>query len=122
LRDAVERYFAALAKQDWPSLAACLAPDVERIGPFGDVYRNRETYVAFLAETLATLRGYELRVDRLIVADEVVVAELNETMDTPEGRRRTHEAVVFDLTPGRLIQRVAVYLRRSFIVADGSQR
>ena len=117
----VERYFSALAARDWPALAACLAPDVERIGPFGDVYRGREPYVSFLAETFATLAGYELHVERLIVANDTVVAELNETMDTPEGRRRTHEAVVFDLTPARLIGRVAVYLRRSFIVTGKSQ-
>jgi hypothetical protein len=112
----VARYLASLAARDWPSLAACLAPDIERIGPYGDVYRGRDPYVSFLAETLATLAGYELQLERLIVSAHSVVAELNETMDTAEGRRRTHEAVVFDLNSEQLIRRVAVYLRRSFIV------
>jgi hypothetical protein len=112
-RSTVERYLAALGRQDWNALASCLADDVERIGPYNDVYRGRDPYVAFLAETLRALSGYELCVSRLIVGDTTVVAELSETVDTAEGRRRTDEAVVFDLSPAGLIRRVGVFLRRS---------
>ena len=38
----IERYLAALRMQDWPALAVTLEPDVERTGPFNDVYRGRE--------------------------------------------------------------------------------
>ena len=110
---AVERYLAALSRQDWDALATCLTEDVERIGPYNDVYRGREPYVSFLADTLRALEGYELHVSRLIAARDVVVAELSETIATPTGRRRTDEAVVFDLSPDGLIRRVAVFLRRS---------
>jgi len=113
----VERYLSALARQDWAALAACLAPDVERIGPYGDVYRGRDPYIAFLRETLAGLPGYVLHVERSIVTPDVVVAQLHETVDTAQGRRRTHEAVVFDLNSDGLIRGVAVFLRRSAIVA-----
>ena len=110
---AVEHYLAALAAHDWDALGACLTPDVERVGPYGDVYRGRDTYVAFLAETLRSLSGYELLVSRLIVSTDVVVAELSETIDTPDGRRRTDEAIVFDLSPAGLIRHVGVFLRRA---------
>ena len=113
---AVERYLAALAAHDWPALAACLEPDIERVGPYNDVYRGRDAYVAFLADTLRSLAGYELQVSRLIASTDVVVAELSETVDTPDGRRRTEEAVVFDLSPAGLIRRVGVFLRRASIV------
>ncbi len=119
-RRVVEWYLAALATQDWPALAACLDPEVERIGPYGDVYRGRAPYVSFLADTLAALEGYALAVERLVVAGDTVVAQLHETVDTPDGRRRTHEAVVFDLTPTRLIRHVAVYLRRAVVLPDSS--
>lgn len=109
----VERYLAALAAQDWDVLAGCLTADVERVGPYNDVYRGREQYVAFLAQTLASLEGYEVQVSRLIVAQDTVVAELSETVDVPAGRRRTDEAVVFDLSPSGLIRRVGVFLRRA---------
>jgi len=113
----VERYLAALARQDWPALATCLAADVDRIGPYGDRYQGREPYVAFLRETLAALTGYDLHVSRLIVTHDVVVAQLAETVDTPDGRRRTHEAVVFDLDAAGLIRGVQVFLRRSEVVS-----
>lgn len=109
----VARYLAALGGQDWDALAACLADDVERIGPYNDVYRGREPYVAFLAATLRGLSGYELEVSRLIAGGQTVVAELSETVDTSSGRRRTDEAVVFDVGADGQIARVAVYLRRS---------
>jgi predicted ester cyclase len=109
----VERYLAALVAQDWTALASTLAAGVERIGPYGDVYRGRDAYVAFLAETVGALSGYELRVERLIAGAATIVAELREAVDTPAGRRTTAEAVVFDVGPAGTIVHVAVYLRKS---------
>lgn len=109
---AVERYLAALRIQDWTALATTLEADVERIGPYDDVYRGREPYVAFLDATFRTLHGYRLDVARLVVAAGTIVVELSETVDTDAGPRRTDEAVVFDLSPAGLIRRIAVYLRR----------
>lgn len=116
-RRAVERYLEALGKQDWEELARCLEPDVERVGPYNDVYRGREAYVAFLAATLRSLEGYELRVSRVTVAGPVALAELSETVDTPAGRRRTEEAVVFELSPAGRIARVGVFVRRATVEA-----
>lgn len=109
----VRRYLDALAAQDWPALAATLDPDVERIGPYNDAVGGRDAYASFLAETLRALQGYELRVARLVTTGRVVVAELSETVHAPQGRRRTDEAVVFDVSSAGLIARVGVYLRRS---------
>lgn len=110
---APERYLDALARRDWEALAACVTDDVVRTGPYNDVVEGRDLYVAFLARTLASLRGYELRVARLIDAGDTVVAELSETVDGPQGRRRTDEAIVFDLAASGLIRRVGVFLRRA---------
>ena len=98
------------------ALVACLAPDVERIGPYGDVYHGAEPYASFLEQTVGALEGYELVVGRILVAPDAVTVELSETVDTPRGRRRTDEAVVFDLDAGGLIRKVAVYLRKAAIV------
>jgi predicted ester cyclase len=116
---AVEGYLAALARQDWAALGACVTDDVRRVGPYNDVFEGRDAYVGFLAKPLASLPGYELRVSRLIVAPETVVAELSETIDGPQGRMRTDEAVVFDLAPDGRIRRVGVFLRRSVDVGGG---
>jgi hypothetical protein len=111
---ALAQYLAALPERDEAAIAACLAEHIERIGPYGDVYRGRNTYAQFLTATIGSLAGYELVVDRIVGDGRVFTVELSETVDDlPHGRLRTQEAVVFDLDDGGLIERVAVYLRTS---------
>jgi ketosteroid isomerase-like protein len=108
----VHRYLDAMASHAWQDLAACVALDVERIGPYRDIINGRDAYADFLRTTIEALSGYELRVVRTLVAGTNVVVELNETVDDGGRRLRTDEAVVFDVTDD-LITRVAVYLQRS---------
>ena len=82
------------------------------MGPYGDAYQGRESYATFLAETIGALGGYQLDVDRVLVAGPAVTVELRETVDDGDARLETSEAVVFDTATG-LISRVAVYLRTS---------
>lgn len=111
-QDVVERYLAALAAHDWPAVAETLAPDIERFGPYRDVYRGREPYTKFLAVTIDSLGGYQLDIDRVLVAGGIVTVELRETVDDGDARLETCEAVVFDTADG-LITRVSVYLQTS---------
>jgi limonene-1,2-epoxide hydrolase len=111
-RDVVERYLAGLAAHDWEAVAATLAADVVRMGPYRDAYRGRDEYAGFLAGTIAALGGYQLDVDRVHVAGSVVTVELRETVDDGDERLETSEAVVFD-TEGGHITKVAVYLQTS---------
>jgi ketosteroid isomerase-like protein len=108
----VERYFAALAANDWTALPALLAPDVRRVGPYRDVYVGRDAYAAFLQETISGLSGYELRAHRTIAGGSAVAAELSETVDDGNDRLRTDEVVLFDVRNGT-IAKVAVYLQSS---------
>jgi hypothetical protein len=111
-RDVVERYLAGLAAHDWDAVAATLAPGVERMGPYRDEYRGRDAYAKFLADTIGALGGYQLDVDRVLVAGPIVTVELRETVDDGDARLETSEGVVFDTSLG-VITRVAVYLQSS---------
>jgi ketosteroid isomerase-like protein len=110
--DVVQRYLEALFSVDEARIAATLAPDVERIGPYRDIYRGRAEYATFLATTIGALEDYHLAVARYHVAGNVVTVELSETVSDGDGRLRTDEAVVFDTADG-LITRVAVFLQTS---------
>jgi ketosteroid isomerase-like protein len=111
----VRRYLDRMVARDWEGLAACLAPDIVRLGPYGDDYRGVDDYVPFLRLTLESLADYEMRVDRVTaVGADVVVAELSETVTIDGSRLETPEALVFDLAPDGRIGRVAIFLRRSF--------
>jgi ketosteroid isomerase-like protein len=111
-RDTVQRYLDAMAHGDWATLAATLAHDVERIGPYGDDFRGRAPYAEFLESIITSLSGYELAIADVIVAGGRVAVELSETVDDNGARLHTDETVVFDVADG-LITRVAVYLQKS---------
>jgi ketosteroid isomerase-like protein len=111
-RDVVERYLDGLGAGDWDGVAAVLAPDVERMGPYRDAFRGRTEYAEFLKATISSLSGYELVVADVIADGNRVAVELSETVDDGDTRLHTDETVVFDVHDG-LIVRVAVYLQTS---------
>jgi ketosteroid isomerase-like protein len=117
-RDVVQRYLTAMATGAWPELAATLAPDVERIGPYGDNFSGREPYAEFLEQIIGSLSGYELVVADMIVDGGRVAVELHETVDDGDARLRTDETVVFDVRNG-VIVKVAVYLQKSARLVAG---
>ena len=45
------------------AVEACVAPDVVRLGPFGDDFEGRGPYLAFLERTMPALPGYHLDID-----------------------------------------------------------
>ena len=108
----VERYLAGLVAHDWAATEACLAPEVVRIGPFGDTYTPRTAYLDFLRDLMPKLPGYSMEVHRVVGAGPVVVAELSETVEVDGSPMVTPESLVFDLDDDGLIARVVVYIQR----------
>ncbi|HEX4539795.1 MAG TPA: nuclear transport factor 2 family protein [Acidimicrobiales bacterium] len=110
--DVVEQFLDRMVAHDWAGITDCLAPDVVRIGPFGDTYSPRERYVAFLADLMPQLPNYSMKVARVTYGDARAVAELSETMDVDGAPLETPEALVFDLDARGQIARIAVYIQR----------
>jgi len=109
--DVVRSYLDALVAHDWDALAATLAPDVVRVGPFLDEYRGRNEYVTFLRDLMPTLPEYEMRVDRIVGTESVAIAQLRETVAVGGQPVETPEAIVFDVA-NDVITRVGVYIQR----------
>jgi ketosteroid isomerase-like protein len=113
----VERYLDAIIGHDWDALAACLAEDgFTRVGPWGDEYAGKAEYVAFIADLMPKLPGYEMRVDRVTYSADwrVAVVELSETVEADGKPHRTPEALVFDLDSDgehRRIRRIQVFIQ-----------
>lgn len=97
-----------MVAHDWDGMAACVSDDVERTGPFCDVYRGKQEYVAFISKLLPSLGGYAMKVDRVVYAGKVAVAELTESVEGTD----TPEALVFDLDDRGLIARISIYIQR----------
>jgi ketosteroid isomerase-like protein len=108
----VERYLDRIVAHDWDAMAACVTDDVVRIGPFGDTYRGKEDYVAFLSALMPTLEGYSMRIDRVVAEGRFALAELTETVEMGGTSIETPEALVFDLDESGLISHIAIYIQR----------
>jgi ketosteroid isomerase-like protein len=109
----VERYLDAITCHDWDAFAACLSDDgFERVGPWGDAYRGKTGYVAFISDLMPKLPGYEMRVDRVTYSADarVAVVELSETVEVDGRPHLTPEALVFDLEGDR-IRRIQVFVQ-----------
>jgi ketosteroid isomerase-like protein len=110
--DVVEQYLAAVVGHDWQTLREYVAEDIVRVGPYGDRYEGRDAYVAFLAEAMPRLRGYEMRVDRVTyLGDRRALAELSETVEMDGKPVRTPEALVFDLDAAGRIAHIEIYIQ-----------
>jgi ketosteroid isomerase-like protein len=108
----VRRYLERLVAHDWDAMAACLAEDVVRVGPFGDTYTPRDPYVAFLAELMPALPGYSMRIDRMLAMGRTVLVELTEIVDMSGSPLETPEALVFDLDAEDRIAHITIYIQR----------
>jgi ketosteroid isomerase-like protein len=115
LSQVVERFLAAMVAHDWDTMGGCVADDVTRVGPYGDTYRGRTEYVAFLSQLLPTLPGYRMDVDRVVYSDDgrFAAAELSETVDIDGRPVRTPEGLVFDLDGDGRIQHLAIYIQQT---------
>ena len=117
-RATVARFFDRMGAFDWDAMAACVAPDVVRVGPYRDEKQGRDDYRDFLAATIEALEGYHLDVQRIWSDGTRAVAQLSETLTVDGRARRTDEAIVLDLGDDGLIHRVEVYLQRGYFVDD----
>jgi ketosteroid isomerase-like protein len=111
----VEDYLDAVATQDWERMAAAICDDVVRIGPFGDTYTGRASYVEFLSGLMPTLPGYSMEVSRVTYIDDGrrAIAELSETVEMDGTPLVTPEALMFDLAADGRIARIEIFTRRA---------
>jgi ketosteroid isomerase-like protein len=107
----VERYLERMVAHDFEAMAACLAEDVVRVGPFGDTYTPRDPYVAMLSKLMPSLPGYAMEISRVIVDDDVIVVELSETVEVDGAPLVTPEALVFQLDEAGLIAHISIYIQ-----------
>jgi ketosteroid isomerase-like protein len=109
----VETYLEKMVAHDFDAMAACLAENVVRVGPFGDTYTPRGPYVAMLSELMPSLPGYSMRIDRVVEIEkhQVVLVELTEFVEVNGEPLETPEALVFDLDKDGLIAHISIYIQ-----------
>jgi limonene-1,2-epoxide hydrolase len=108
----VETYLDRMVAHDFDAMAACLAENVVRVGPFGDTYTPRGPYVAFLSELMPTLPGYSMEISRVVAVDRLVLVELTEVVEIGGEPLATPEALVFELDGDGLIAHISIYIQQ----------
>ncbi len=105
----IERFFACLSTRDWESLAAVLAPDVERVGPFGDRVVGRRRYLDLLAGTVP--RDYRNDVHQVTYAADAsaAFARVTEHLSYPELEVHLEEAYSFHIDARGAVSLVEVF-------------
>jgi len=106
---AVERFFAHLSARDWESLRRILAPELERIGPFGDRVAGRDAYLAMLAEAVPPDYGND--VHRVTYAPDgcAAFARVTEHLGYPDRTLHLEETYLFGLEENGLVVRIEVF-------------
>jgi SnoaL-like domain len=112
--DAVERYLTCMAAHDWAGLAATIADDgLTRDGPFCDRIEGKRRYVDFLRGLIPTLKGYQLKVQRVSHSPGgVSYVELSETFEVDGVLTEYPECILFELGDDGLISHVSVFVKQ----------
>lgn len=105
----VERFFEHLSARDWASLRGDLAPDVERIGPFGDRVNGCERYLAMLEEAVPADYGNYVHLVAYAADGRAAFARVTEHLGYPERALELEEAYAFGLDVAGLVSRVEVF-------------
>jgi len=118
----VERYLRAIADCDWDALRSLVAPDVVRLGPYGDDVAGRGAYVGYLSRLMRQLQGYAMDLSRVTYVDGGLwaFAELRETVTVKSEPTVTDEVLALELDSNGLIRRVEMCLRQGAAGRPGS--
>lgn len=109
----VGRYFETMARHDWAGLRACLADRFERYGPYEEhAWADPDSYVAFLAALLPTLRGQHVEITESIHQGSGVHVNATETIEVEGAPHAVRVAATFHLDEDGRIRRVEVFTRR----------
>ena len=108
----VDDYLEAMPAHDWDALAATLADDVHRDGPFLDTVDGRDRYVAFLRKVIPSLDDYVLKVERVSWSGaRLACVELSETMRVDGALTTYPEVLLIGLDDAGLIASVNIFMK-----------
>jgi SnoaL-like domain len=112
--DTVERYLTCMATHDWNGLAATIADEgLTRDGPFCDRIVGKQRYVDFLSALIPSLKGYQLKVQRVShVSDRLSYVELSETFEVDGVLAEYPECILFERSEDGLISHVSVFVKQ----------
>ncbi|HEY1446339.1 MAG TPA: nuclear transport factor 2 family protein [Acidimicrobiales bacterium] len=105
----VERFFEYLSARDWESLRRELAPEVERMGPFGDRVAGRDGYLAMLEAAVPADYRNDVHLVSYTVDGRAAFARVTEHLGYPSQTLDLEEAYAFGLDGEGRVSRIEVF-------------
>jgi ketosteroid isomerase-like protein len=105
----VERFFDHLSARDWATLCGVLAPEVERVGPFGDRVSGRDRYLAMLEEAVPADYRNDVHLVTYSADGRAAFARVTEHLGYPDQTLDLEEAYAFELDNEGLVRRIEVF-------------
>jgi hypothetical protein len=105
----VERFFEHLSARDWASLRGELAPEVERVGPFGDRVAGRDRYLAMLESAVPADYRNDVHLVTYAGDGRAAFARVSEHLGYPDQTLHLEEAYAFGLDGEGLLIRIEVF-------------
>jgi limonene-1,2-epoxide hydrolase len=106
---AVEQFFEHLTARDWASFRRVLAPEVERVGPFGDRVAGRDRYIALLEEAVPADYRNDVRIVTYAPDGLSAFARVTEHLGYPTQALHFQEAYVFGLDDEGRVNRIEIF-------------
>jgi ketosteroid isomerase-like protein len=121
VHDTVTRYFDAMSRHDWTELRSCLSDGFSRVGPYeSHAWTDPESYLAFLAELLPTIKGQRVEITRAIEEGPFVHVDATETIEVDGSPHAVRVGVTFTLDRADRIEHVEVFVRRFSTMETGA--
>jgi hypothetical protein len=108
-RGTIEFFFVRLDARDWAGLGTVLAPEVERIGPLGDLVRGRATYLDLLRGSVPEVYGNDIHRITYSLGGRSGFARVTEHLGYPERELHLEEAYFFQFDERGVISRVEIF-------------
>ncbi len=105
----IERFFDCLSARDWARLGMVLSPQIERIGPLGDVVRSKADYLNLLRESVPEVYGNDIHRITYAPGAGSGFARVTEHLGYPDRELHLEEAYFFQIDRRGLITRVEIF-------------
>lgn len=114
----VERFFGCLSARDWAGLGMLLSPQVERIGPLGDLVRGKANYLNLLRESVPEIYGNDIHRITYALGGGSAFARVTEHLGYPDRELHLEEAYFFQIDQRSLITRIEIFWQSPKAVSD----
>ncbi len=119
LGETIERFFGCLIAQDWAGLGKVLAPQIERIGPLGDVVRGKADYLNFLSGAVPEVYRNDIHQITYAPGAGSGFARVTEHLGYPDRELHLEEAYFFQIDRRGLITRIEIFWQSPESGPDG---